>query len=128
MLFLNAIGDVIKDKEYKVVTPDLIKQVRKYLEVDDEVVERQDMKQAEWVRLLDASRIFLDQEQLFFLYTVRTLLPDEREDLKLKMKSENTVIKKWPMRVEYGCTDTQFDVTLWSAHTGEETYVEWCRA
>ncbi|EME83216.1 uncharacterized protein MYCFIDRAFT_45968 [Pseudocercospora fijiensis CIRAD86] len=49
----------------------------------------------------------------------------------VRMKQQNTVIEKWPMRLklafgESGAQD-EFDVLLGSSHTGSERYVEWIR-
>lgn len=129
MLFLNATIKVTTEKDMnEMLSSSSIKKVREYLEVDDAVVSGRNFTKAEYVRLADACKRFMDQDSLFERYSDEKSLPELGMDSGLKIKSEHTVISKWPTRVKYGCTQKQFDLALRSSHFGPERYVEWYRA
>ena len=48
--------------------------------------------------------------------------------VRLVLKTTNTIIEKWPMRLTNNATRTEFLVLQASGHTGSERYVEWRRA
>jgi len=48
-----------------------------------------------------------------------------------RVKAENTIVEKWPMRVKRKAgqpgAEEEFRMVLASCHTGVERYVEWVR-
>jgi hypothetical protein len=129
MLFLNAtIEELTEQYLNEVVSSSSIKKAREYLQVSDAAVGRRNLIEAEYIRLSDACKRFADPDSLFEKYSNHKSLPELGKNIGLNIKSEHTVIAKWPMRVKYGCTQRKFNLSLWSSHFGWERYVEWCRA
>lgn len=100
MLFLNATIKVTTEQDLnEILSSSSIQKVRKYLQVDDTVVKGRSFTKAEYIRLADACKRFVDQDSLFDRYSDDKSLPELGKNFGLTIKSEHTVIAKWPTRV-----------------------------
>ena len=70
---------------------------------------------------------FRDFDALFQTYIVQHQFARISREAGLVMKDQNTIIGKWPLRLERNASQKEFDVSMSSGHTGFERYVEWVR-
>ncbi|KAF7188355.1 Zinc finger MYND domain-containing protein 10 [Pseudocercospora fuligena] len=72
-----------------------------------------------------------DMDKSFERYMQLHNFKNVEQSCGVRMKPQNTIIEKWPMRLklEFGQPGAQeeFDLLLGSSHTGSERYVEWTR-
>lgn len=71
--------------------------------------------------------MFRDNDVLFERYMQATCFEGVGGYTGLKMKTNQTIFAKWPLRLSENPTQREFGLLYWSGHTGSECYVEWCR-
>ncbi len=79
----------------------------------------------EFIRFMSAEVLFWDFDELFRRFTRESRLDEITKVAGLTMKSKNTIVQPWPMRIKENATQREFDVLLASGHVGSERYVEW---
>lgn len=72
-------------------------------------------------------KMFRDNDVLFERYMQATCFEGIGGYTGLKMKTNQTIVAKWPLRLSENPTQREFDLLYWSGHTGSERYVEWHR-
>ena len=77
------------------------------------------------LRLNDARAMFRGFDKYFERFVHDCRLEDLGKAAGLQMKSSNTIVEKWPMRLKKNATQDEFDLLLGSNCTGSERYVEW---
>ena len=80
---------------------------------------------ADVVRFLSAQVFFRDFDELFGRFREECGLDECSTAAGLTMKSKNTIVHAWPMRIGKNATQREFDVLMASGHVGSERYVEW---
>ena len=82
----------------------------------------------EFIRFMSAEILFRDFDELFSRFKSECRLDEISKATRLKMKSKNTIVQPWPMRIKENATQREFHVLLASGHIGSERYVEWKNA
>ena len=75
-----------------------------------------------YIRFRSAQVLFRDYDELF---SRLCRLDEISKATALKMKSRNTIVQPWPIRIRNNATQGDFNVLLASGHNGSERYVEW---
>jgi hypothetical protein len=84
-----------------------------------------DPNSAEFLRFNDARDLVRDYDELFQRFMDEVHLENISKAAGLKIKKENTIVEKWPMRLKPNSSKKDFDILLASGHVGCERYVEW---
>ena len=124
-LFLNAVHEVFSPQDYLNSTLSTMERLRSYIPMNRDVVQSSSMSNADFVRFLSAQDLFRDFDDLFNRFKSECRLTEISKAAGLTMKSENTIIRPWPLRLRKNATQREFDVLFASSHTGSERYVEW---
>jgi hypothetical protein len=103
------------------------RKIQQYLPINPEAILRGNPYSAELLNFLNADDLFIDRGPLFDKYLTLTRVEEAANSLGLRMKSQHTVIEKWPMRLNEHPTQHEFEMLYWSGHVGSERYVEWCQ-
>jgi hypothetical protein len=82
-------------------------------------------RNADFMRFNDARIMFRDFDKLFQRFCHECQFEEIGKGAGLKMKSNNTIIEPWPMRLKKNATQEEFDILLASSHMGSERYIEW---
>ena len=77
------------------------------------------------VRILSAQPLFRDFDDLFNRFKSECGLDEISKAAQLTLKSENTIVRPWPLRLRKNATQREFEILFASGHTGAERYVEW---
>ena len=77
------------------------------------------------VRLLSAQRLFRKFDDLFDRFKSECGSDEISKAAQLTMKSENTIVRPWPLRLRKKATQREFEILFASGHTGAERHVEW---
>ena len=77
------------------------------------------------LRFTVAKHLFKDVDSLFKVYTEKYNMKDVSYKAGLVVKEENTVVEKWPLQLNVGASQKEFDVLMSLGHAGCERYVEW---
>ena len=90
-----------------------------------DTVQASSRSNADFVKFLSAEVLFRDFDDLFNRFKSECRLSEISKAAGLTMKSENTIVRPWPLRLRKNATQREFDVRFASGHTGSERYVEW---
>jgi hypothetical protein len=80
---------------------------------------------ADYMRFMDAADMFRDVDGLFRRYMKGNQFDDISHFSGLRMKTPNTIIKPWPMRLGDNASKREFELLQASGHIEWERYVEW---
>ena len=72
-----------------------------------------------------AQGLLWDFDELFNRFKRDCRLDEISKATGLKIKSKNTIVQPWPMRIKENATQCEFNILLASSHIGSERYVEW---
>lgn len=86
------------------------------------------MSNPDLIKVMAGVLLFRDFDGLFSRFKRECRLDEISESIGLKMKSKNTIVQPWPMRIKENASQREFDILLASSHTGSERYVEWKKA
>ncbi|KAF7958784.1 hypothetical protein EAE96_002317 [Botrytis aclada] len=121
-LFLNAVHESRTEKDYiDSLTNDSVK-LHRYMTIQRDMLQPHN---ADFLRYNDARSRFQDLDELFDRFVKEYRLYEISKMEGLKMKTKNTLVEKWPLRLRNGATQEEFDMLLASGHLGSERYVEW---
>ncbi|KAI9731728.1 MAG: hypothetical protein M1834_004517 [Cirrosporium novae-zelandiae] len=126
-LFLNAIHEVCIPADYiKLMTSEMAI-VRQYVPINSNITQQQQNSHynADFLKQMDACVMFRDLDEPFQRYMHECRFRDIGKVAGLEMKSKNTIVQPWPMRLSKNTTQTEFDILQASGHSGCERYVEW---
>lgn len=124
-LFLNAIDE--EDSQSLASLKSDLSYLSRFLPITPNFVRRGDKSDADFLRLIFARDMVRDVDAIFGRYMKKHRFKEITRDAGLAMKSKNTIIPPFPMRLPKNATQKEFDLLLASAHTGSERYVEWKR-
>lgn len=124
-LFLNAVHEVYSQHGYLSPRRSDMARLVSYIPMTRDMVQDSSRSNADSVRLLSAQLHFRDFDDLFNRFKSECRLDEISQAAQLIMKSENTIVRPWPMRLSQNATQREFEVQFASGHTGSERYVEW---
>ncbi|KAK2752567.1 hypothetical protein FQN55_006680 [Onygenales sp. PD_40] len=85
------------------------------------------LNNADFFKFVDATNMFKDFDIPFNMFIEAAMFGDIEALLGLGIKSNHTIVPKWPMRLKKEPTQHEFDMLLGSRHEGSERYVELIR-
>jgi hypothetical protein len=100
-------------------------QLNKYLPASPAMLQNSDTNNADFLRHNDARLIFRNFDKLFQRFHLECQFEEIGKAAGLKVKSNNTIVEPWPMRLKKNATQDEFNNLLASGHNGSERYVEW---
>jgi hypothetical protein len=100
-------------------------QVMKYMPTSRDSLTNRTPGNADTVKFVNALAFFRDYDMLFERFMKECSLEQLSEATGLRIKKNNTLVEKWPLRLVPGSSQEDFDDILASNHTGSERYVEW---
>ncbi len=124
-LFMNAIG-IMQQKNRLSVSIDTLLKASQFLPVNPMQLNPHDPK---FLRMSASQDMLVPFDAWFKEYMEIAEFKEAAREFQMMMKSQNTIIQKWPYRLkkklgETGAQD-EFDKLLASSWTGAERYVEW---
>ena len=117
-LFLNAVHEAHSHQGYLRPTRSDMGRLLSYIPMTQNMVQ-------DSVRLLSAQLLFRDFDDLFNRFKSDCALDEVSKAAQLIMKTENTIVPPWPLRLKKNATQREFELRFASGHTGAERYVEW---
>lgn len=121
-LFLNAVHESRTDKDYiDSIATDSAK-LHRYMTIQPDMLQPYN---ADFLRYNNARSRFQDLDELFDRFMKECCLYEISKVEGLKIKTKNTLVEKWPLRLRNGAKQEEFDRLLASGHLGSERYVEW---
>ncbi|PQE03580.1 MYND finger family protein [Rutstroemia sp. NJR-2017a BVV2] len=124
-LFLNAARECLTTRDELMFMPVESQQVMKYMPISRDSLTNRTPGNADTVKFVNALAFFRDYDMLFDRFMKECSLEQLSEATGLRIKKNNTLIEKWPLRLIPGSSQEDFDDILASNHTGSERYVEW---
>ncbi|KAL9129400.1 MAG: hypothetical protein Q9217_002131 [Psora testacea] len=124
-LFLNAVHEVYAPQDYRSSMRSDMERLQSYIPITRDMMQEGGMSNTECIRLMSAQVLVRDFDELFSRFKRECRLDEISKATGLKMKSKNTIVRPWPMRIKKNATQREFDVLLASGHNGSERYVEW---
>lgn len=124
-LFLNAVHEATTDADHLSTAIPEIDKLRRYLLVTPAMFQDRNTFNPDVLRLNDARVHFRDFDTFFERYMRSYRFNEIGKAAGLEMKSKNTIIEPWPMRLSNNPSQKEFDISLASGHMGSERYVEW---
>ncbi|KAK1048026.1 hypothetical protein LTR33_014919 [Friedmanniomyces endolithicus] len=134
-LFMNAIPEMLSEKEQKNIAGPEMKLAMQYMtKVPPARLFGGNMAaamQTEMIKMIGASVLVRDVDKYFNMYMKVHRFDMFPAFMQMVPREPNTIIEKWPLRLklfphEKGAKE-EFNSLLSSAHTGIERYVEWNR-
>ena len=124
-LFLNAVHEVSSPADHLSSILPIMQRLRSYMTITRDTVQGRNRSNPDFIRFMSAEILFRDFDDLFRRFECECRLGEICEAARLKMKSKNTIVQPWPMRIQENATRREFQVLLASGHIGSERYVEW---
>ncbi|KAH0565170.1 hypothetical protein GP486_001434 [Trichoglossum hirsutum] len=124
-LFLNAVHEVSTPMDNLNAIKSESDELRQYLPASPAMFQNRDSYDADFMRFNDARMMFRDFDKLFKRFMYECRFEEIGKAAGLKVKSNNTIIEPWPMRLKKNATQDEFNIFLASGHIGSERYVEW---
>ena len=124
-LFLNAVHEVYSQHGYLKPKRSDMERLVSYIPMTRDMVQDSSRSNADAVRLLSAQLLFRDFDDLFNRFISECRMDEISQAAQLTMKSENTIVHPWPLRLRKNATQREFELRFASGHTGSERYVEW---
>ena len=122
-LFLNAVHEAFTPTDYLTSIKSEGDRLRRYLPIEPATLRNENS--ADFLKFNDARIMFRDVDKAFQSYVKEYHFEEAAKAAGLKMKSKNTIVEAWPMRLKSNATQDEFELLLASGHTGTERYVEW---
>lgn len=123
-LFLNAVLEVSNDDDTVRAIRSSANILQGYLQLNRKVP-KPDVKNADFMRFIGASKFFQDYDALFERFMRECRLVKTSNAARLNIKATNTIVRPWPLRIKTNATQQEFDMLLASGHVGLERYMEW---
>ncbi|RMZ42089.1 hypothetical protein AFCA_006832 [Aspergillus flavus] len=127
MLFLNATREMSTPKDQVACMFRAMETLQRFLPMRPRQGDPTNKYNAEFLNQMNAMDLFTDNDTLFERLVENARFRDMGRPLGLEMKTENSIVAKWPMRLGGNPTQHEFEMAFWSGHTGCERYVEWHR-
>ena len=127
-LFLNAVHEVYSPLDHLSSIRSVMERLRSYIPTTRAMVQGGSKSSPDFIKFMSAEILFRDFDELFNRFKRECRLDEIGEATRLKMKSKNTIVRPWPMRIKENATQREFQVLLASGHIGSERYVEWKNA
>ncbi|KAF7867297.1 hypothetical protein EAF04_005380 [Stromatinia cepivora] len=124
-LFLNVVHEYSDAEDHLGSMKAEMLRLNKYMSLDAVTVSRFETWNPELNKYIDARSAFRDFDRPFDRFQKECRLNEIGQIVGLKIKSKNTLIEKWPLRLKPRSTQEDFDMLLASGHKGSERYVEW---
>ncbi|KAI9875688.1 MAG: hypothetical protein M1830_008116 [Pleopsidium flavum] len=124
-LFLNAVHEVFTPLDSLGSAISDMDRMRPYLPATRDMVQHGNEYNADFLRFMAARGMFRDFDELFKRYMRECRFHEVSKAAGLEMKSQNTIVRPWPMRLEKNATQREFDFLHASGHSGSERYAEW---
>ncbi|PQE06221.1 MYND finger family protein [Rutstroemia sp. NJR-2017a BBW] len=124
-LFLNAARECLTTEDELLFMPGEAQQLLKYMPTSRDSLTNRTHGNADTVKFANALGFFRDYDMLFERFMEECSLEQVSEAAGLRIKKDNTLVGKWPLRLVPGSSQKDFDDILASNHTGSERYVEW---
>ncbi|KAH8593394.1 hypothetical protein B0O99DRAFT_515819 [Bisporella sp. PMI_857] len=125
-LFLNAVHEVTNPMEQMASMKLEMDRLRRYIPVP--LSQQHDPYDVDFLRFWDACKLVRDVDKLFNRFMQQCEFTAISRASGLKMKSKNTIVEPWPMRLKKDASKDEFDLLMASGHIGLERYVEWERS
>ncbi|KAH9206685.1 hypothetical protein DL95DRAFT_486583 [Leptodontidium sp. 2 PMI_412] len=126
-LFLNAVHEEFGELDSLKAIKSESDHLRRYLPLNPTMLQSGGEFKADSLRFNDARIMVRDFDALFHWFMHECQFPEISRAAGLAAKTTNTIIEPWPMRLNKGATQAEFDILLASGHMGSERYVEWER-
>ncbi|WEW56694.1 hypothetical protein PRK78_002142 [Emydomyces testavorans] len=126
-LFLNATHEMCTLADQKASFTRSIGTLQKFLPINPQTILKGNTLSAESLAFMNAYSMFIDGDTIFNRFVNVAGLKKLGDSLGLGMKSTQTIVAKWPMRLNENPTQREFEMLYWSGHVGSERYVEWHR-
>ena len=124
-LFLNAVHEVYSPLDYRSSIRSDMERLRSYIPITRDMVQDGSRSNPGFIKFMCAQGLLWDFDELFSRFTHDCCLDEISKATGLKMKSKNTIVQPWPMRIKENATQREFNVLLASGHNGSERFVEW---
>lgn len=124
-LFLNAVHEVYSPLDRLDSIGAATDRLRKYLPLTREMFQQSNSSDPDLLRFIEAQTMFRDFDELFKRFMHECRFDEISKATGLKMKSGNTIVRPWPMRLKKKGTQREFELLHASGHNGSERYVEW---
>jgi len=79
------------------------------------------------IKVMEACTHFRDYDALFNKYEEHYNLQRIGSATGLRVRNQNRLVAKWPLKLKQNASREEFDILLASGHVGSERYVEWER-
>ncbi|OCL12153.1 hypothetical protein AOQ84DRAFT_420874 [Glonium stellatum] len=128
-LFLNAVHEDGSYYERVMAAVGAHKaRILKYLPISPATFASGGPCNAEFLRFIGASALFLDFDEPFRQFMEQCQFHEISVSNGLRMRQKNSIVRAWPLRLSKTATKEEFDILYASDHNGSERYVEWERA
>ncbi|KAF7905570.1 uncharacterized protein EAF01_006091 [Botrytis porri] len=121
-LFLNAVHESRTEKDYIYSMATDSAKLRRYMPIERDMLQPYN---ADFLRCNDARSLFQDLDRPFDRFMKDCSLYEISKVEGLRIKTKNTLVEKWPLKLRNGAKQEEFDMLLASGHLGSERYVEW---
>jgi len=91
------------------------------------MLQSSDMNNADFLRHNNVRFVFRDFDKLFQRFHLECQFEEIGKVAVLKVKSNNTIVEPWPIRLKKNTIQDEFNNLLASGHNGSERYIEWNR-
>ena len=124
-LFLNAVHEVYSPLNDLGSMGPATDRLRKYLPLTREMFQQNNSSNPDLLKFIEAQIMFRDFDELFERFMHECRFDEISNATGLEMKSRNTIVRTWPMRLKKKGTQREFELLHASGHIGSERYVEW---
>ncbi|BAE60335.1 unnamed protein product [Aspergillus oryzae RIB40] len=122
MLFLNATREMSTPKDQVACMFRAMETLQRFLPMRPRQGDPTNKYNAEFLNQMNAMDLFTDNDTLFERLVENARFRDMGRPLGLEMKTENSIVAKWPMRLGGNPTQHEFEMAFWSGHTGCESF------
>jgi len=127
MLFLNAIPETRTQQEDLDSSVSEMVQLTPYFPHTQHIFDPQQILNPDLFNILDARLMFWNFDGLWERFMNACQLREAAARSGLRMKSENSIVDMWPLRLKRNPTQEEVSRLHASPHTGGERYVELTR-
>ncbi|TGO85026.1 hypothetical protein BPOR_0439g00050 [Botrytis porri] len=116
-LFLNAVHESRTEKDYIYSMATDSAKLRRYMPIERDMLQPYN---ADFLRCNDARSLFQDLDRPFDRFMKDCSLYEISKVEGLRIKTKNTLVEKWPLKLRNGAKQEEFDMLLASGHLGSE--------
>jgi hypothetical protein len=127
MLFLNALRETRTEREDLDNTASEMRQMAPYFPQIGQVSSHRNTQDPDFVNIFGARQMFWDFDGLWERFMNDCHLLEAATRCGMRMKSENSIVDKWPLRLKQNPTLEEVKRRHASGRTGSERYVEFTR-